>query len=1284
MMEAQDEQGGLDQVCETILGQFKENGKKEHTPTRTLVDLKQRLVEDFFKFFARKIKSCPRCNSSVPILKFETMNGQTKIYQEKTESSVDLRVDSDGEDDDEEEEMEQGKKKTKKVKTTEALSVRVPNDFFKRHITNVFKGNKRVMQLLYTGQKAELLFIDSILVPANKFRPMNRVGGAVTASTRTVALKNIVAVNEKLKWLQGYMANLKSDEYVEPVANEQSKIDVYLNSMVGSNMNEKYDQLECELQTQVNIMIDSNREKQVRDKNPGAKQRLEKKSGLFRMNIMGKRVNYCARTVITPDPKISTSQFGVPAWVAKRLTYNETVTEYNYAELRKAVINGPENHPGAEAVIDENGKVSKLDPRDIEARRAMADQLLTPLTSGQGLTKMKKVKRHLRTGDAILANRQPTLHKGSIMAHRAKVTKGEFTFRLHYANCKHYNADFDGDEMNLHLPQTEEARAEAETLMCTDHMFRSAKDGYPLAGLMQDHIIAGVTMTLRGRFFTRDEYHDLLYVALSDVMASRRLKLQPPAIFKPQALWSGKQVVSTLIQNLCGAAGGPVYKGACMSKPKTTPHNCPEGERGRQLGFSNDLTDGVMYVRHGYICSGVFDKSHAGPGKYGIVAAIEEIFGGATAGNVISGFGRMFTHFLQNYRGFTLGIKDVTTNEKAVIDRQPHLDRRPAQSMTDMVSHFKLGKVPKKADKVAKMDLKVRKAFRSAHLVGSAITIKEIDSVLKGAANKINSDVEKASIDNLSYRYPENNLEMMIQLGAKGSRANLLNMTCALGQVELDGKRAPLMPSGRSLPCYKPYEYDVRAGAYIGSRYGAGGLRPQEYFFHCMAGRDGLIDTSCKTASSGYLQRCLIKHLEGILVAYDRTVRDHDKSVVQFHYGEDGIDVAKTPYLRPFQFDFIASNYDHYVRKYFNGDHAKALQPIDPMVTKLQRKKEKFVARMIKNKWKERNTGGNERVQAFNDFIKAHAKLNEYAAFLDTIDDQEARYEQTRKFNKTAQMAWHPTLVRKVVKDDDGNVIKRKMILNPTQEQMDKHGKTYVFKDEQIMTEESRQKWIEKRKMPEAHYSLLSPDHYCGSTSDTFYADVMKYCKGQRNKELGSKMKSLLFEKYRRSLVDPGDQVGLVISQSIGEPSTQMTLNTFHLAGKADVNITLGIPRLRELLMTAPKEVKTPSMSIPFHSHITKEQAEAFVRSKRNVVLRDVITKVSSCEKFAVSQHGNMLHTTIKIEIGEELCVNNGLDRSEILKKFVEVHLFNNFKKKLEAYEKVQYRKRNFLFYSVN
>ena len=138
-------------------------------------------------------------------------------------------------------------------------------------------------------------------------------------------------------------------------------------------------------------------------------------------------------------------------------------------------------------------------------------------------------------------------------------------------------------------------------------------------------------------------------------------------------------------------------------------------------------------------------------------------------------------------------------------------------------------------------------------------------------------------------------------------------------------------------------------------------------------------------------------------------------------------------------------------------------------------------------------------------------------------------------------------------------------------------------------------------------------------------------------------------------------------SKSIGEPSTQMTLNTFHLAGKADVNITLGIPRLRELLMTAPTAVKTPMMSIPFHHHITKGQAEAFVKKIRNIMLSDVITKVCATEKLEVSQYGTQMLTSVRIELGSELCKNHNMLPGDVLQNHLEKKLFKMFVVKLQA-----------------
>ncbi|KAK5191057.1 60S acidic ribosomal protein P1 [Cryomyces antarcticus] len=220
-----------------------------------------------------------------------------------------------------------------------------------------------------------------------------------------------------------------------------------------------------QLQDAVNSLID-------RDRNPiqgaagaknedGIKQKLEKKEGLFRKNMMGKRVNFAARSVISPDPNIETNEIGVPPVFARKLTYPEPVTDHNFLELKQAVMNGPDLWPGAAAIENENGQVINLKTKNEEERMALANQLLAPSSTNVTGARNKKVHRHLNNGDIVIMNRQPTLHKPSMMAHRARVLPGEKTIRMHYANCNTYNADFDGDEMNMHFPQNEIARAEA-------------------------------------------------------------------------------------------------------------------------------------------------------------------------------------------------------------------------------------------------------------------------------------------------------------------------------------------------------------------------------------------------------------------------------------------------------------------------------------------------------------------------------------------------------------------------------------------------------------------------------------------------------------------------------------------------------------------------------------------------------------------------------------------------------------------------------------------------------
>ncbi|ETO34014.1 hypothetical protein RFI_03083 [Reticulomyxa filosa] len=222
---------------------------------------------------------------------------------------------------------------------------------------------------------------------------------------------------------------------------------------------------------------------------------------------------------------------------------------------RKAILNGANKHPGALSVMDETGTLVSLKFKTLKQRKVIADSLLSvtdlhgKVGQSSGLIaspKHKIVYRHLRNNDIVLINRQPTLHKVSIMAHRVKVQARGNVIRLHYANCNSYNADFDGDEINLHFPQSEIARAEAYTIAATPMQYISPRHGAPLRGLMQDHVVSSVLLTKRDTFLTKDEYVHLLFSCMVSWNPELPIALECPAIIKPKPLWTGKQVVSIL------------------------------------------------------------------------------------------------------------------------------------------------------------------------------------------------------------------------------------------------------------------------------------------------------------------------------------------------------------------------------------------------------------------------------------------------------------------------------------------------------------------------------------------------------------------------------------------------------------------------------------------------------------------------------------------------------------------------------------------------------------------
>mmetsp|Transcript_5010 Transcript_5010/g.7500 ORF Transcript_5010/g.7500 Transcript_5010/m.7500 type:complete len:442 (+) Transcript_5010:1537-2862(+) len=392
----------------------------------------------------------------------------------------------------------------------------------------------------------------------------------------------------------------------------------------------------------------------------GVRQLLEKKEGMFRMKMMGKRVNYGGRSVISPDPYITTDQIGVPAFMAKRLTFPESVSSFNAERLRIAVRNGTKAHPGANMVEDEEtGQQIHLEYLNDEQREGIANLL----NVGR-----KVVYRHLLTGDPLLVNRQPTLHKPSIMAHSCRVLPKEQTLRMHYANCSAYNADFDGDEMNIHLPQSYQAIAEANGIMATHRQYCVPTSGKPLRGLIQDSVIAGVHMTGKDTFLDKEQYNQLVYIGLRELIETDKIGkiiTLPPTMLKPKPLWTGKQVISTLLKNIVNRE--KEYAAKKLTGLNVSFKSKLNAKEWGPLGTE----EGDVVVRDNEHLRGTLDKSAFGATDYGLVHAFYEVYGSQKAGELLTSLARVFTVFLQQH-GFTCGLDDL------VIDRSFNKKRRMA------------------------------------------------------------------------------------------------------------------------------------------------------------------------------------------------------------------------------------------------------------------------------------------------------------------------------------------------------------------------------------------------------------------------------------------------------------------------------------------------------------------------------------------------------------------------------------------------------------------------------
>jgi len=572
-------------------------------------------------------------------------------------------------------------------------------------------------------------------------------------------------------------------------------------------------------------------------------QRLKGKEGRFRSNLSGKRVNFSARTVISPDPNLSINEVGVPIKMARELTVKVRVTPYNVEEVKELVRRGPfPEPPEGKIYIPGVNYITRPDGRRIKVTEENAETVAERVEVGA------IAERQLNDGDIVLFNRQPSLHRMSMMAHKVRVLPYK-TFRMNLAVCPPYNADFDGDEMNLHVLQSEEARGEAEVLMKVQENILSPRFGGAIIGAIHDHITGCFLLTHQNRVFDKDDAVRIL--SAIDYKGEINDKM------------SGKEIFSKILPKEINLE----YKAqSCINCDECLKEQCPY--------------DSYVVIKNGVLEKGVIDEKSIGAFKGVILEYIARKYGMDAARDFIDRVTKLGITAITTI-GFTTGIDDEDMPEEANIQREEQL-AKASEKINQLIKAYNNGELE---------EIPGRSLEETLEMEIMRVTGRTRDQMGEIAGH---------------YLGMGNSAVIMARSGARGSMLNLSQMAGCVGQQAVRGERISRGYMSRTLPHFKKGDLGAEARGFVASNYKKG-LTPTEYFFHSMGGREGLVDTAVRTSRSGYMQRRLINALENLKMEDDGTVRTTYGDIIQFNYGEDGVDPAKSIRGKAVDIDNIVS-----------------------------------------------------------------------------------------------------------------------------------------------------------------------------------------------------------------------------------------------------------------------------------------------------------------------------------------------------------------------------------------
>ena len=840
------------------------------------------------------------------------------------------------------------------------------------------------------------------------------------------------------------------------------------------------------------------------------KERLVGKTGRVRGNLQGKRVDFSARSVITPDANLSIRELGVPLKIAKNITFPNKVNKRNKLFLLKLVLNGPDEYPGANILERKSGESISL---------RYIDRNTLELYEGD------TVHRHLLEGDPVLFNRQPSLHRMSMMCHVVKIMKKGNTFRMNVADTKPYNADFDGDEMNMHGPQGEQAQCELLGLASVSKCIISPANHQSIVGIFQDSLLGCYR-------FTRENISFNKRTAMNLLMYNKNIDL---SIFKKQQIKSFELLSQIL-----------------------PPINVKFNNSGFDDNDDKKTTNNIIEIVNGKYIRGQIDKGTLSGKMNGIIRSIFNDYSDKNAANFIDDIQSIVTEYMK-LSSYSVGISDLIADNKTNKEISDAVTKKKTD-VVKLLNQLHVGVFENNSGKTNQIEFETR-----------------VNSIL----NKAQEEAGKIGRNSLD---KGNRFVIMVKAGSKGSTINIAQMISCLGQQNVDGKRIPYGFEDRTLPHYTKYDDTAQARGFVESSF-IQGLTPEELYFHAMGGRTGLIDTAVKTSSTGYIQRRLIKSLEDLSVRYDMTVRNNKSKIIQFSYGTDNINTMK---VETNHLPIVKMSLEEIFMHFQIPNDRKSMSIELSNFDSETKKRYKSQKKDLKNKTKE--------------IIKLI--VNKRTAIVKNV------------FNYDSDTKIHiPIQFNRLIYNLQNNLhITKNNLVDITP--------------------------LELYNMIDAAYARL--EHNIYSKPSELFKIAWYYYLSPKNlltvKRFNKRAVILLLDKiefnYKKAIVQPGEMVGLVAAQSIGEPTTQMTLNTFHFAGVASKsNVTRGVPRIEEILSLS-ENPKNPSITIRLN-----ENDETDLNKARELKYKLEYTNLKDITKtVSIYFDPNITSTNIKedVEILEE------------------------------------------------